>query len=153
MPLLSGKNGGTGLLVGTGILGWPPSERESGRYGILTLWTEHKSHPLMMDYVPAKRIHLQVWRVPKKHVYCDLFALYLEQREFVNTGDPHRGYMPTRVGTGRDHKLGRGLLFYPDDRSVGVQPYPMVEGPWLDPNELYKLIDQLVTLYIVPNPT
>ena len=141
--------------LGIGILGWPPSERETQRYGIVTLWTEGDDHPLSIIYKKPRRIELLVIKVPGKNVFGDLIATVVGARPVVCGIDPIGGFKPRPISQGSQVTLGRGILVFPDNKSVSISPRPDQMRPtkWMKPKNLFRVVDQLVRLSFIPNPT
>ncbi len=125
--------------LGVGVLSWPPDERISDRYGTVKLMNvPHGSpverKPIVLTIVPSTR--------------GKLFAEVVEIRQSNHFGDLFRDIYPATPEVGDRIKLGFGELFYEAD-NVGLKPDDGRETDWLDPNALYRAIDQTVKLLFV----
>jgi hypothetical protein len=140
--------------LGKGILGWPPSERDSQRYGIVTLWTEEMSK-LHINYKPQKRLIVNVIKdkVRNRSIFGDLIATVIGERPITIGKDPIGGFKPRPITIGNQVKLGRGILVFPDNKSICIKPIDDRDIRWMRPKQLFRVVDQLVMLSFIPNPT
>lgn len=134
------------VLLGTGVLNWPASERISDRYGLVGLWNA----PMGEDEKPIDLIHLDVG------IVGTLKVKVLETRQSLHIGDLARRIPTSIPKVDSVIVLGTGMLFYhrykgEDFDYVGVEPTdPEKEYDWLDPHQLYKVHQQTVELWFEP---
>ena len=140
------------ILMGSGVVSWPPTERESGRYGFITLYSGVRKESRQLFF---KRV------IPE---YGKLGALVTETRIFKSSGDLKRGFKPTVPNRGDKFILGVGILWYPgseknksinnkgDPRGLGLRPIidEIIPRYWLDPEILYKIVNQTCRIFFIP---
>lgn len=119
-----------------GILEWPQAERDTGRYGVITLYDGIK-----MD---SKRIIIKTRRTG----YGTLSAIVVETRKPFHNGDPRLRRIPKVPNVNDKFILGSGLVSYPDARAICVEPIIQIIGkPWMDIDVLYNIVNQTVRIY------
>lgn len=119
-----------------GILEWPVSERDTGRYGVITLY----DGPGPM----AKRVIV----THRAEGYGALSALVTATKPIRHYGDPRLGILPKRPEVNDRFILGRGIVSYPDFRSIKLEPIIKVVGKTdMDVEALYNVINQEVKIY------
>jgi hypothetical protein len=123
------------LFIGEGVLEWPPQERETGRYGVITLWDGTGKD--------AKRVILK----RKLTRYGELWAMVTEARKPTHVGDPDRNLVPKAPERGNKFLIGEGILMYPDIRSIALQLISPDKFPWMNVGNLYRVINQTVKVY------
>lgn len=123
-----------GILVGTGILNWPKSERVCDRYGfVMLLNSDGKSIPIGYG-LEGQRGTLR--------------AVVTETRDSYHVGDAFRGLIPSRPDVGDVMELGTGTVVYSREfMAIGLKPDDGREDDWLDPKVLYRLHHQTVNLF------
>lgn len=130
------------IKIGMGALSWNANERRSDRYGSVSLFDvpgpDGRVLPLAKD-VAGKGI---------------LFAHVTATCKSWHIGDLFRGIFPSQPDVGDLIVLGDpGDLFFEmrnDIRSVGIRPIVDRDSDWLNPHALYRLHDQTVELYFLP---
>lgn len=134
------------VVLGQGVLSWPTAERQSDRYGSVTLFNNPGSGQL--DCV--------TWNNVPEGATGTLVAHIVETRESHHIGDFFRGIFPSTPNPGERIVLGTGTLFresrYGTD-SVGLRPADGRDDDWLDPRALYRCHDQTVRLEFEPAGT
>jgi len=138
------------ILMGTGIVGWPVAERESGRYGYIALYPNMDPKAKALYF---KRLEYEVGT---------LGAVVIHTRKKESSGDLKRGFIPTIPEVGSKFILGKGILWSPgyvkfkskgDPRCLGLKPIINELQPkdWLDPKVLYKIVNQTCKIYFIPD--
>lgn len=122
-------------LIGTGILNWPRCERASDRYGSINL-NEPGDILVKLPQDLAGR-------------YGELVAEIKETRPSYHIGDFARGLSPSTPDVGWYGSLGIGKVFYGEYETIGLEPLDGRDSDWLNPEILYQLHNQTVTLYFV----
>jgi hypothetical protein len=74
-------------------------------------------------------------------------------RKSYHVGDLFRGIFPVTPDLGEVVTLGKGRLTQESPCQIGLKPLADVTSDWLDPNALYRVHDQTVTLWFYPDPT
>lgn len=130
--------------LGTGVLTWPPAERELGRFGTVSL-REPNAHQLRPFETAAAG---EVVRLA--------FTVAVV-RSAMLPPNRHLGIEPQTPYVGEEIDLGIGVLFVLDmpglgPVAVGVLPTEQRLRPdqWLDPAALYKAHNHLG--YLVAHP-
>jgi hypothetical protein len=125
------------IQLGIGVLGWPPFERQSDRYGTVTV--------LNPEHGTAGFVNL-----PQARSRGRLFAEVLEARPTQHAGDWSLNLSASPLAIGTTVALcGTGRLIVERRGSyvaVGVRPPDGRQSHWLDPRVLYGLVDQVVRL-------
>lgn len=120
-----------------GILDWPKRERQTDRYGLVNVGAE------------CPRAYIQVGEKGK------LIAKIIEKREVAHIGDLFRGITPKPGLEGEVLILGEGEFFVEEITDefkgkitcMGVKPDDNRFSDWLDPHKLYKIHNQIVSLW------
>lgn len=127
------------LFFGKGILNWRAVERISDRYGTINLGTEI---PIAYNYIGYRG---------------KLYAEVKGTRPIGHIGDLLRGFKPSVPEIGEVFLLGSGELFMEDRTddgvtytNIGVKPDDNRTSDWLDPDKLYCVHNQFVTLWFEP---
>ena len=128
------------IVLGEGVLTWPSVERNTDRYGFVSLWEEPREGS---DNVP-----LSLAGANGQNGL--LVAEILETRESPHMGDTFRHIFPERPATGEIIELGSGVCNVGDDHTVGVEPEEHREIDWMNPAALYRCHFQTVRLLFVP---
>lgn len=128
-------------VIGTGFLTWHSIERQTDRYGTVTLFDGPDSDAnAELDLSDVGQVG-------------SLVAHVLETRPSPHIGDVVQGLGPSTPEVGEVVTLGTGRLFAYDEGwalSVGVDPLDGREDKWLDPVALYRVHSQTVRLEFVP---
>lgn len=129
------------LHLGTGWLQWPRVERVSDRYGTIRLFKfdPNENETSFVDYPP----NLPMGK------YGKLIAEVIETQESSHIGDLLRGLFPQTPEIGEKMVLGEGILFVEVDEYspvIGLKPLEERDSDWLNPEVLYRLHDQRVSL-------
>jgi len=130
-----------GQKLGTGVLNWNRSERQSNRYGAVHL------SPTPMELSQVYLRNLPVGRTGR------LMAKVIETRQSYNLGDWFRGLRPVTPKKGDEILLGEGTLFeetHAHGQEVGVKPADDRPSDWMDPEALYRCHFQTVELWFYP---
>jgi len=139
------------LLIGTGVLSWPRSERVSDRYGKVMLMDEGNNsigggNGKNGKLTPAKDL-------PEAGTQGRLMVRILKTRESIHIGDFARGLSPSTPAPMQEIVLGYGELFYETDADgwvyVGLKPGDGRASDWLNPVNLYRVHEQTVELYFI----
>ncbi len=121
----------------TGIVEWPVTERDTGRYGIITLYD---------GIGPGSKRKIISNRVTG---YGTLSALVIETRDIVHKGDPRLKILPKRPEINDKFILGKGIISYPDFRSIKLDPLIEIPNkPNMDIESLYNIVNQTVNIYL-----
>lgn len=138
------------VVLGQGVLGWPPIERQSGRYGtvlLINLGTLHLNPDAAVSFATAP-----------VDTYGCLVAVVLAARPSRYRGDTARGFATATPAVGETITLGVGTLFTETMvieafgvvgntvNRVGVRPDDGREIDWLNPGALHRAHDQIVRL-------
>lgn len=127
------------IFLARGVLNWSSIERISDRYGTINL---DKECAQVRNFVGTRgRLIVKVAGV----------------RPVVHIGDMLRGLNSSVPELGDVYELGHGELFVEEYNSsgmtvtnIGVRPEDEREFDWLDPNKLYKVHNQFVSLWFEP---
>ena len=126
--------------IGTGTLGWPKFERQSGRYGTVGLFGD--DGPVSLGAVQQLA-----------GTVGELRAVVVEPKLSGHLGDFLSGIAPPREPhpAGYERLLGHGLLFFEEEGCfVGLEPEKRRPDNcldnWLDPEVLYALNGSVVRL-------
>ncbi len=126
--------------IAHGILGWHKGERESGRFGSISIFKT-------LDINNLERIIF-----PSHIGFFQLATITIEIRRSRFKSKKLIGRKILKQRNGMKTILGDGELFYPDPRCIGVKPRIIMEGkPWLDLDKLFSLQDQTVKLFLIPS--
>lgn len=146
------------IYLGRGELSWPPFERVSNRYGMITLGEENRStstsHPptaFLLDTVQSL--------LGRKGT---LIALVKETRQSTHIGDLFRGIFPPPLGSvrvGEEFILGTGTFFavkiingtVEGTWGIGLVPRDLRVDDWLFVNALYATHEQTVEIWFKEN--
>lgn len=142
--LLIDFNENLALELGEGHLGWHKGERESGRYGSVSLFKS-------LDTRNLERVVF-----PRYTGIYTLATITLEEApsQFMSKKMIGKRFLKQRPGL--KTKLGEGEVHYPDPRCVGVKPLIEIETllalpqEWLNYEALVSLHNQKVKLYLIP---
>jgi hypothetical protein len=131
------------LVLGEGVLTWPPEERLLGRFGSVSLNLGDDRYATFPD-VPIGAL-------------ARLSVTVLSVRLALLQPDPIRQLAPTTPEAGEEIDLGIGLVFRPDIAgqghvAVGLVPLPAYwrGNEWLSPTALYRAHNHLVRLTLHP---
>lgn len=124
--------------LASGVLNWQRSERVTDRYGTVALYLDGESFPFSTPVGEKGR----------------LYARIEEKRKSNHIGDAFRSLSPDNsVQSGVILLLGEGECFvdewsdhHGDYFGVGVKPDDGRETDWLNPENLYKIHNSIVTL-------
>ena len=123
------------ILIGNGIVSWNKVERQSDRYGTISMFNTGK---LFIDTI-NKYLDKQ------GKLICEI----LETRASYHIGDLYHGFFPQTPKIGDMIELGNGKLFIEKDEyySVGLSPVDNRATFWLDPKKLYNIHNQTINLF------
>lgn len=131
------------LVLGEGVLTWPPEERLLGRWGSVGLDLGN-GHFAVFEGLPISAL-------------ARLSVTVLEVRGPLLRPDPVRQLAPTPPEVGEEIDLGIGCVFRPDlagRGKVAVGLAPLAEywraNEWLSPSALYRAHNHLVRLTLHP---
>lgn len=131
------------LVLGEGVLTWPPEELTLGRWGSVGLDLGNGRFAVFED-VPISAL-------------ARLSATVLEVRGALLRPDPARQLAPTPPEVGEEIDLGIGCVFQPDlagRGKVAVGLAPLAEfwraNEWLSPSALYRAHNHYVRLTLHP---
>jgi len=137
----------TKVLVATGIFMWEGLERRSDRYGRFyacssTLNGNVEVQPTFeveaAEALNGKRVRITVEVV--------------SARESGHVGDMFHGISPMKPKKGDVIDLGVGIFDvgrnYNNDPDIGLRPNDGRSAWWINPNQLYKLHDQTVNVFV-----
>lgn len=138
------------MILGTGILNWPSSERVSDRYGAVSLFDAHQP--------PAKAAKMRDAMdadvaAAAAGAFGRLYAIVIEPRQFSHVGDWFRGLFPVTPERGERIVFGTGTAFTENldgDLIFGLKPADDRYSDWLDPTALYRAHEQVVELHFEP---
>ncbi len=145
-------NADTGTLWrAEGWLSWPPGERRTDRYGLVSLFAWR---PTITDDTPPLDLTGVGGTALPAGVSTRLVATVLESAQSDHVGDLFRGIYPPKGGTpvGTVLVLGEGEPFVERDQYgtyLGLRPTDGRKTDWLDPQVLYRLHGQRVRLDLV----
>jgi hypothetical protein len=132
-------------LLGIGVLSWSRDERVTDRYGFVTLYATVDADKTVLSAIACRRVDRQRGR---------LVAQVVISRTSRHIGDIGRGIRPTRPEVGEIIPLidVDGELTTINDPlfSVGIIPDDRRPFDWFKPDALYRLHEQTVHLYFVP---
>jgi hypothetical protein len=141
------------ILLGSGVLSWPASERRSDRYGVVGLASDASPE--------ARFLPLVLCRATRRR--GALLVEIVTTRASHHVGDLFHGFFPSTPTVGEEIGLGVGTLFYETAERevitatptqtccyVGLKPSEERAHFWLDPPALYRCHDQTVNLYFIP---
>jgi len=131
------------LVLGEGVLTWPPEERLLGRWGSVGLDLGDGQYATFPN-VPIGAL-------------ARMTATVLQVRGALLRSDPVRQLAPTTPEAGEEINLGIGCVFQPDlagRGKVAVGLAPLAEywraNEWLSPTALYRAHNHLVRLMLHP---
>ncbi|MCD0444284.1 hypothetical protein LO763_11690 [Glycomyces sp. A-F 0318] len=131
------------LVLGEGVLTWPPEEQRLGRFGSVSLKVGTDQYATFPD-VPIEAL-------------ARLSATVLVVCEAVIAPDPVRQLAPTLPEQGEEIDLGIGLVFRPDIAgqahiAIGLAPIAAYwrGNEWLSPTALYRAHNHYVRLTLHP---
>ncbi|MEU6858499.1 hypothetical protein AB0B28_06460 [Glycomyces sp. NPDC046736] len=131
------------LVLGEGVLTWPPEERLLGRWGSVGLDLGDGQFAVFKD-VPIGAL-------------AKMTATVLKVRTTLLRPDPVRQLVPTTPALGEEIELGIGQVFQPDlagRGNVAVGLAPLAEfwkaNEWLSPTGLIRGHNHLVRLTLHP---
>lgn len=128
------------IFLGWGILGWPKSEKLTGRYGIILL-----SEPTGSGQ-PARLENTS----KIKGIAGKVIAEVIETRKTTYLGDLHKGLFPKTPEIGEEIELGRGFLEANTKTAIiSLHPTESRRKQLFDPEALHKAYDQTVILYFI----
>lgn len=129
------------VILGTGVLSWPRSERVSDRYGCVWLMADATQEQVLGGVAGVAEPHVgQRGR---------LVARVIEARQSHHIGDLFHGVRPRTPEVGAEIQLGEGELFVQQEElgwSVGLRPDDGRDRLWLDLRALYDAHLQTVEL-------
>lgn len=135
------------VLLGTGCLGWPRSERVSDRYGVVGLFSPPSGDP--NDHFGGERSQIQTL-IPDGIGRLTFVVKKLCPSPHI--GDLFRGLCPHPAPVGEEIVLSeKGTFFSSNDQGtcayVGVDPGDGRASDWLNSVQLYRGVDQWGDLY------
>lgn len=136
--------------LGTGILTWNAGERRSDRYG--SVWLMNDGHTSETEGEPQHLLDISACKdvVGKRG---RLVAMVVSPRKSTHIGDLFRGLFPSIPDTGEEITLGDGTAFLEKTDlyfAFGLSPDDGRDHDWLNPANLYRAHEQLVTLCFIP---
>ncbi len=153
------------ILIGEGYLDWRSQERQTDRYGAVSLSKRRGIYRPDLGRLPGARLLegiAELASVRKNSVdlskapvssYGILIANILESHVPQHVGDLIRGIKPEPPLPGERLELGEGVLFLERDiygQTIGVKPLDDRPNDWMDPQTLYKAHLQKVALIFEP---
>lgn len=137
------------MRVASGIFMWSAMERRSRRYG--GFYMSANSFGGNAAALPDINIKALSGFVNKRvRIKC----VVTENRESGHVGDAFLDILPSKPEVGETVDLGVGILelaktdFESDYTVIVLRPLKNRDELWIDPNKLYRLHDQTVTVFV-----
>jgi hypothetical protein len=127
------------VFIGEGVLLWPSVERNTDRYGFISLSTEPIPES---DHVS---IDVNGLLGSEGALICQI----LQTRE-AGLADYFRGFVSNPPEVGEFIELGSGTLVKGAEELIGLRPDDEREIDWLNPDALYQCHLQTVRLWFLP---
>jgi hypothetical protein len=138
------------ILLATGPLSWFRAERVSDRYGSVSFWDENSEQQTIYNGSKVFTEDLEKHVGQKGKLLCEV----LENRESTHIGDFFHAFFPSKPEIGEKVELGEGTLFveYQEGKEkIGLSPNNGRQTFWLKPKKLYRVHEQTVNLFFIPN--
>lgn len=137
------------IKIGEGALSWNGAERRSDRYGTIGMFNENSN-----DETITRNAFLDIILIKENEGKTgELMCIVKEIRRSTHIGDLFHGFFPTTPKIGAKITLGKGKLFYEKPGfvdTVGLKPSDDRKIFWLIPKQLYRVHEQTVELYFIP---